>query len=65
MNADQQHDAADETTDDGGDARNRPPEDYEAMPGSFVDTPHNMPGDQPEDTPPSKTKADGTADPSE
>lgn len=31
------------------------------MPGTFVDSPHNMPGDQPEDDiPPSKTLADGT-----
>lgn len=31
------------------------------MPGTFVDSAHNMPGDQPlDDTPPSKTLADGT-----
>ncbi len=36
-------------------------EDVGEMPGTFVDTAQNMPGDQPEDdTPPSKTLADGT-----
>jgi hypothetical protein len=31
------------------------------MPGTFTDSARNMPGDQPEDdTPPSKTLADGT-----
>lgn len=41
------------------DPRNR--EDVDEMPGTFIDSSHNMPGDQPEDdTPPSKTLADGT-----
>jgi hypothetical protein len=32
------------------------------MPGTYIDSAHNMPGDQPEDdTPPSKTLADGTS----
>lgn len=35
--------------------------DVGSMPGSFVDSSENMPGDQPgDDTPPSKTLADGT-----
>ena len=43
------------------DPRNQ--DDVGEMPGSFVDSDHNMPGDQPEDdTPPSKTLADGTQD---
>ncbi len=41
------------------DPRNK--KDVDEMPGTFVDSDHNMPGDQPEDdTPPSKTLADGT-----
>lgn len=43
------------------DPRNRSDAEYESMPGTLVDSAHNMPGDQPEDdTPPSKTRADGT-----
>lgn len=45
--------------DDEMDPRND--DDVGAMPGSFVDSSQNMPGDQPaDDTPPSKTVADGT-----
>jgi|GEM_PF-5445969 len=45
------------------DARNQPNEDYESMPGTFEDTPHNMPGDQPEDdTPPPLSVAKGDMD---
>lgn len=41
------------------DPRNQ--EDVGEMPGTFIDSDHNMPGDQPEgDTPPSRTLADGT-----
>lgn len=44
------------------DPRNSAESDYPTMPGTFLDSAHNMPGDQPEDdTPPSKTLADGTA----
>lgn len=43
------------------DPRNKSDSDYETMPGTFVDSPSNMPGDQPtDDTPPPKTRADGT-----
>lgn len=45
------------------DPRNQAETD-ESMPGAFVDSSENMPGDQPEDdTPPSKTIADGTNTP--
>lgn len=43
------------------DPRNKSDADYETMPGSFDDSAENLPGDQPvDDTPPSKTIADGT-----
>lgn len=46
------------------DPRNQ--QDVGAMPGSFVDSAQNMPGDQPvDDTPPSKAVADGTRSPEE
>ena len=41
------------------DPRNDPDDDYETMPGSFDDSPSNLPGDQPEDdTPPPKADAE-------
>ena len=44
------------------DPRNTSDGEHPTMPGTFIDSAHNMPGDQPEDdTPPSKTLADGTA----
>jgi len=43
------------------DPRNRSDGEYESMPGTFIESAPNMPGDQPEDdTPPPKTRADGT-----
>ena len=52
------------STEPDSDPRNKSDSDYPTMPGTFVDSAHNMPGDQPEDdTPPSKMVADGTADP--
>jgi hypothetical protein len=41
------------------DPRNEP--DTDAMPGSFIDSARNMPGDQPDDDrPPPRTRAHGT-----
>ena len=52
-------DPKEELGEPGMDPRNET--DVGEMPGSFVDSAHNMPGDQPEDdTPPSKTLADET-----
>jgi hypothetical protein len=43
------------------DPRNKSDTEYLTMPGTFEDSPFNMPGDQPlDDTPPPKTRADGT-----
>jgi hypothetical protein len=43
------------------DPRNKTDGEYETMPGSFDDSPSNIPGDQPaDDTPPPKSRADGT-----
>jgi len=42
------------------DPRLHEPEGDEGIPGTLIDTPQNMPGDQPvDDTPPSRTKATG------
>jgi len=41
-------------------------DDVGSMPGSFVDSAENMPGDQPEDdTPPPKSVAEGKQSPDE
>ena len=51
---------APEQSNDTADPRLHEPEGDEGMPGPLVDTPHNIPGDQPvDDTPPSRTKATG------
>ena len=44
------------------DPRSREPQGDEGIPATLIDTPHNMPGDQPvDDTPPSRLKATGDA----
>ncbi len=52
-----------EQANDTTDPRLQKPEGDEGIPGELVDTPQNIPGDQPaDDTPPSRTKATGDDD---
>ena len=54
------HDQSSEPTTD--DPRLQEPEGDEGIPAPLLDTPQNIPGDQPvDDTPPSRTKATGDA----
>ena len=49
-----------EDSTDTSDPRSRQPEGDQGIPATLMDTPENLPGDQPvDDTPPSRTKATG------
>lgn len=57
---DEANEAKEANEDQKSDPRIREPEGDEGFPGPLIDTPQNLPGDQPiDDTPPSRTKATG------